>query len=775
MKIINCSISALTLLALTVIQSLAQSSYTPYTFTTLAGGGGFISPEQPGTVVRFNLFAGIALDDSGNLFVADTFSHAIRKLTPAGTNWVVTTLAGLPGTSGSADGTGSDARFFLPYDLTVDRAGNIYVTGDAQTIRKVTPEGVVTTIAGLADSPGSANGVGSAARFNLPTGVAVDSAGNVYVADYENHTIRKLSPVGTNWAVTTIAGLAGNFGSANGTNQAARFRGPHGLTIDGAGNLYVPDAGNHAIRKVTPVGTNWVVTTLAGRAGVFGSADGTNSAAQFNWPHGVSIDGAGTLYVADAVNNTIRQVTPIETNWVVTTLAGLALNPGSADGMGSLARFNGPYNLEVDSAGTVYVADTHNTMLRKMTLAGTNWMVTTIAGVGGNYGSTDGAANTALFNGPAAVTVDSAGNTYVADQINQTIRKVTLAGEVTTLAGLAGYAGSANGTNSAARFWLPSGIAADSAGNVYVADTDNGTIRKVTAVGTNWVVTTLAGLAGNFGSTDGTGSAARFASPSGLAVDSAGNIYVADSWNHTIRRVSPTGSVTPRAGLAENPGSADGIGSAARFNFPSGVAVDSATNIYVADTWNRTIRKVTPARVVTTIAGQIGSAGSADGIGNVARFNYPSGIAVDSAGNVYVADAYNNTIRKLTPIGTNWVVTTLGGMPGFYGTADGTGSAARFSNPNGVAVDSDGNLYVADFYFNTIRKGFPAPMILNAGFNLDQFRFELTGPTGHLVVIEASTDLVSWLPLWTNTFAGPLTFSDPQSGASKRFYRTHLP
>jgi hypothetical protein len=195
----------------------------------------------------------------------------------------------------------------------------------------------------------------------------------------------------------------------------------------------------------------------------------------------------------------------------------------------------------------------------------------------------------------------------------------------------------------------------------------------------------------------------------------------------------------------------------------------------VADTWNHTIRKITPTRVVTTIAGQAGSSGSADGIGNTARFNYPSSIAVASAGNIYVADTYNNTIRKLTPIGTNWVVTTLGGMPGFYGTADGTGSTARFSNPNGVAMDSAGNLYVADYYFNTIRKGFPAPMILNAGFSLRQFSFNLSGPTGRSVVVEASSNLASWLPLWTNTFAGTLNFSDPTSGvSSKRFYRARV-
>ena len=162
-----------------------------------------------------------------------------------------------------------------------------------------------------------------------------------------------------------------------------------------------------------------------------------------------------------------------------------------------------------------------------------------------------------------------------------------------------------------------------------------------------------------------------------------------------------------------------------------------------------------------------------DGTGTAARFYAPTGVAVDSADNVYVADTYNNTIRKVTPAR---VVTTLGGMPGNFGTANGTGSAARFSNPAGLAVDGDGNIYVADFYFNTIRKGFPPPMILNAGFSLGQFSFNLSGPTGRSVVVEASSDLASWLPLWTNTFAGILNFSDPASGvSSNRFYRAHTP
>jgi sugar lactone lactonase YvrE len=757
MKIINYAISALALLVLTVIQMLAQTTYEPYTFTTLAGGGGFNSPDQPGTAARFDIINGLAADSAGNIYVADTFNHAIRKVTP---NGVVTILAGLPGTFGSADGTGSDARFYYPAKVAVDSTGNVYVTDDQNsTIRKVTPEGVVTTLAGLAGHPGSANGTNSTARFNSPDGVAVDGAGNLYVAEPGNSTIRKLTPVGTNWVVTTIAGLAGVTGSANGTNSAARFSFPQGLAIDDAGNLYVADSDNYTVRKVAPIGTNWVVTTIAGRAGTFGNVDGTNSAARFNGSAGLAVDGATNIYVADTDGHVIRQVTPIGTNWVVTTLAGSAGNPGSVDGTGNEARFNAPYGVAADRAGNIYVTDTFNNVIRKLALVGTNWTVTTLAGLGGNHGSTEGSGSNARFNGPSSVAVDNAGNVYVADQINHTVRKVTSAGEATTLAGLAGYAGSQNGTGTVARFNRPEGVAVDGAGNVYVGEYFNGTLRKVTSAG---VVTTLA---------------AGLGSPYGVAVDGATNIYVADSEGYTIRKVTRFGSVTTLAGSVGLSGNLDGIGGAARFNYPTGVAVDGATNIYVADTWNHSIRKVTPARVVTTIAGQAGSSGSADGMANEARFNHPSGIAVDLTGNLYVADAYNNTIRKLTQSGTNWVVTTLGGMAGQLGTGDGAGSVARFSNPNAVAVDSTGNIYVADFYFSTIRKGYPPPMFRNSEINLGQFRSTLTGPPGQSVVVEASSDLLTWLPIRTNTFgAGALNFSDPQNGVSlNRFYRTRLP
>jgi hypothetical protein len=489
------------------------------------------------------------------------------------------------------------------------------------------------------------------------------------------------------------------------------------VAVDAAGNVYVADTNNNTIRKITPAG---VVTTLAGLAGSSGSDDGTGSDARFDGPFGVAVDGADNVYVADTFNDTIRKITPAG---VVTTLAGLAGSSGSDDGTGSDARFDFPNGVAVDSAGNVYVADTSNNTIRKITAAG---VVTTLAGLAGSNGSDDGTGSDARFVLPFAVAVDSAGNVYVADTYNYTIRKITPVGVVTTLAGLVSSIGSADGTGSDARFNSPSGPAVDGAGNVYVADTYNHTIRKITPAG---VVTTLAGQALSSGSADGTGGDARFDFPLGLAVDGAGNVYVADTNNNTIRKITPAGVVTTLAGLAGSTGGANGTGSAARFNDPSGVAVDGAGNVYVADTGNNTIRKITAARVVTTLAGLAGSTGGANGTGSAARFNSPSGVAVDSAGNVYVVDTGNNTIRKITAAG---VVTTLAGLAGSSGSADGTRSAARFDSPSGVAVDGAGNVYVADSLNNTIRVGLPAsPSITAVG---QRFVYQITA---------SATDLLS--------------------------------
>ena len=431
------------------------------------------------------------------------------------------------------------------------------------------------------------------------------------------------------------------------------------------------------------------------------------------------------------------------------------------------------------------------------------YTITTITGMAGIAGSADGINDAAGFNWPIALTMDSAGNLYVADSQNHTIRKVAPEGTnwvVTTLAGTAGLAGSADGANSDAGFNTPIGVAVDRAGILYVADSGNDTIRKMTPVGSDWVVTTLAGMAGMAGSADGTNDTARFSfsngNNGGLTVDSSTNLFVADWGNHTIRKVMPVGTnwvVTTLAGKAGAAGSANGTNRASRFNGPMGVAVDGIGNVYVADQMNYTIRKVTPVGtnwVVTTLAGMAGFYGSADGTSTGARFCWPVSVTVDGAGNLYVADALNNSLRKVTPVGTHWVVTTLAGKAGVVGCADGTGSGAGFDLGHfdssvgyfggGVAVDSAGNLYVADVFNNVIRKGFRPLAITSAGatfgFNGGKYGFRLTGPAGQAVVVDASTDLLNWAPVWTNTFmVNPLQFSDPDSGVyPHRFYRAQI-
>jgi sugar lactone lactonase YvrE len=669
------------LLSLAAVSALAQPAGSSFVFTHLAGPlGGLGSTDGLGSAARFNTPDGVAVDRTGNVYVVDSANNTIRKITPGG---LVTTFAGTPGAKGSADGIGAAARFNDPHGIAVDIAGFIYVADSGNsTIRKISPGGVVTTLAGTPGGQGSADGLGAAGWFWYPRAVAVDNAGTLYVAD--NSTIRKVTSTGL---VSTLAGKPGPWGSADGTGPDAQFAYPSGIAVDGTGIVYIADTGNNRIRRITPDG---VVTTLK-------DSYANTLAIFFYNPVGITVDGSGNLLIAVQYSNIILKLTP---DGVSTIVAGSSTWPySSVDGTGTDARFYYPRGLALDATGVLYVADSNNYTIRKITPLG---VVTTLAGLAGGSGNKDATGADARFYEPGGVAVDSTGNVYVADTNNQAIRKITPAGVVTTLAGsnIITYPGGADGIGADARFYYPNGVAADKADNLYVADTYDNAIRQISQSG---FVNTLAGTLSwfNWGSTDGTGSAARFRFPDRVAVDGAGYLYVADSGNNTVRKISPGGVVTTLAGTAGISGSADGTGGNAQFSDPSGVAVDNAGNVYVTDTNTSIIRKITRAGAVTTLAGMPGVTGADDGTGTAARFNHPQDVAVDGTGNLYVADSGNNTIRMITPAG---VVTTIGGTPGVVGCEDGIGAAARFNYPIGVAFDSAGNLYVVDSNNNAVRK-----------------------------------------------------------------------
>jgi len=644
-----------------------------------SGGPGYF--DGTGTQVRFASPSGVAVIGTG-LFVADTANHVIRKIDTA--TGAVTTLAGSFGISGSADGTGGASRFHSPAGIAAVGI-TLYVcdTGN-HTLRKiVSTSGVVTTLAGTPGTAGAVDNVAGPGNvlFSSPRGIATDLPGTtLFVADTGNHKIRKV--VASNGATTTYAG-SGVPGADNGVGTGASFSSPEGVASLGS-DIYVADTGSHTIRKIVPSGAVGDVTTFAGAAGNPDFVDNaTGLLARFFSPASLAAVGSD-LYVADTRNQVLRK---IDATGFVTTLAGGALAVGSTDGAGAAARFNGPKGIGTDGA-SFFVADTQNHSIRKTTIGGS---VTTVAGNPPQAGTIDGAGTAARFLAPAGAAVVG-DNVFVADTGNHTIRKVTSAGAVTTLAGNPGVSGIQNGTGTSALFTNPQGIA--SAGtDLYVADSGNHAIRKVTSAG---AVTTFAGsTTGLPGFVDGTGTAAQFNTPKGIATDGS-SLFVADTGNHAIRKIDfATGSVTTLAGT----GTAGSANSPAQFNSPEGIAV-IGTSVYVADTGNHAIRKVAnPSGATSTFAGTSGSSGFADGSGTSALFSSPRGIA--AVGSVlYLADTGNHTVRRLSNAAS---VTTFVGTSAAATTRDGDAPQALLNAPVGI-TGVQGTIFFTDVNENIVRK-----------------------------------------------------------------------
>jgi len=658
--------------------------------STLAGRSTGLPAFSDGTGTNTKFFypEGITYDGQGNLYICDTRNSVIRKIVIA--TRAVTTIAGLAATAGSTDATGPAARFNRPARL-IYVGGNLYICDtDNHTIRKlVVATGEVTTIAGLAGSSGSTDATGSVARFYFPKGIAYDGSGNLYICDTGNYTIRKL--VISTGAVTTISGLAGTQGSTDAIGLNARFSEPTDITYDGSANLYICDFKRTSIRysnirKLT-IATG-EVSTFAGSSTTYGSSDGIGSAASFFLPVGITYDGLGNLYVCDY--NTIRII--VISSGAVTTLAGGVY--GANTDISVLGQ------VVYDGLGNLYICDYDNWSIKKFTISVRE--VITFAGSDRGGGYLNGIGGKAVFQNVYRIVYDGLGNLYITEA-NNIIRKLVISsGAVTTIAGLAGSSGSTDGNGETATFYEPLGITYDGQGNLFICDSQNHTIRKV--VISSGAVTTIAGLAGSSGSDDGIGSVARFNLPNGITCDGQGNLFICDRLNDAIRKlVISTGAVTTIAGLSGNPGSADGIGTNARFKGPNEIVYDGQGNLFISDTSNHTIRKlVISSGAVTTIAGLAGSSGSADGIGSNARFLFQIGITCDGQGNLFICDYQNRTIRKLV-IATQ-TVTTIAGLAGSQNYIDGAGSDARFAGPDGITYDGNGNLYVCDRPTYTIRK-----------------------------------------------------------------------
>lgn len=652
----------------------------PYVFSTMAGSSSQGYADGKMHEARFALPQFIAVGPGGHLYIADYGNSVIRKVAPDGT---VTTVAGTPGVAVHKDGAIAEALFATPIGIAVDASGNIYVSDSGSAVRVISTTGSVYTLAGAMHEYGNVDASQLEARFGDARGLAVDSAGNIYVADMGNCTVRRVSRTGV---VTTIAGVAGKAGHVDGPGATAEFRAPYAVAVDKSGNVYVADWDDATIRKID---VNRNVTTVVGQGSNPGSADGQGVSARIDTPTALAVDATGNLYITDGMAAQVRKFST--TGWV-SALAGGAYDFGHLDGTGTAARFNFPMGIAVDTSGNVYVSDSENGAIRKITATG---VVTTLAGMSDRTGE-DGVRTAARFFSPLLLTSDAAGNMYITERENHTVRKLTPDGTVTTVAGAAGIRGSVDGTVATARFNAPTGIAVDSAGNLYVADSENHTIRKITATG---IVGTFAGKAGSSGHDDGTNADARFWYPGGMVIDPEGNLILADTGNHALRKITPAGTVTTLAGRAGLSGYVDGDSSQARFNFPYSVALDAQRNLYISE-GNQVIRKLSPDGVVSTVAGKAGQSGDADGIGSDARFYEPAGITVAPNGNLFVSDTGNDLIRMVTPAGA---VTTVGGS-GYRGSSDGIEAAAEFSRPTGIISDSAGNLYIADRFNGTIRK-----------------------------------------------------------------------
>jgi len=747
---------------------------------TAAGTDWYYSSVQaPAQQVPMGYVYGLGSDPKGNIYVTDMGNRTVWRLDRSGT---MTRILGdgMFGQYAGDNGPALNAATECPSGVTADAAGNVYVTDICiDSIRRVSPDGIVTRIAGTLNTGFSGDG-GPAVRadINTATGITVDAAGNIYFIDSDNKRIRRISTAGI---VTTIAGTGteGYSGDGGAATSAQLSFGPpyhHGIVVDPSGNILFTDSGNHRVRIISPSG---VIATFAGN-GNYGSAGdgGLATSASLKYPAALAIDTQGSVYVADGEAGNVRKITK---DGIIHAFAGNGQAGNRGDGGSALAAAIGVVaGLAADSEGNIYLVNYNDGIVRAVTPGGT------ISAVAGNgrlaFGGDGGPAFYANLCQPSGVALDRAGNLYIADQCNHRVRKVGTDGTIHTFAGTGepAYDGDGGPAIQAALYY-PQALAFDSAGNLFIADWGNCRIRKVAPSGV------IATVAGNGSCTDsgdgGPAAAAGMGTPSAVMVDGAGNLFITLDGSNRIRKVDTRGIISTVAGTGTAGFSGDGGPAAqAQISEPNGIAADADGNLYFTDTGNNRVREISTAGIVTTIAGNGAAGPSGDGSpATAASITAPYGIVLDGSGNIYVSGYLDQTVRLISK-GT---ITTIAGMPHNGGCClDGAPAIwAIFSYPAGLALDSTGSLYIADLGNDRVRQILSHPVTMRVdqaslGFSgqsggapppsqkvrvdgsVDGLRFVVTvdygsGPSGWLAVGPTPGDSPLAVPLLLDVLANP--------------------
>jgi len=855
--------------------------------TTVAGTGSssFAGDGGAANLAKIYSPSGVALDAGGNYYIADTGNNRIRKVD---TNGLITTVAGNGTASYGGDGAAAtNASLYSPRAVAVDNLGNLYIADTSNNrIRKVDSTGLITTLAGT-NSSGFAGdgGLATSAILNQPWGVAVDGVGNIFIGDYGNNRIRRID---TSGVITTIAGTNGSgFLGDGGAATKAQLFSPRGVAVDNYGYILIADAANNRIRQVDPAG---IITTVAGNGLTSFSGDGgvpTN--ASLAAPYGVAWESAGSLLIADNSHSRIRRVTlgrvpglplnSVTTNnagnyqVIVTSPAGsvtssvvaltvvsvpsivtqpqsLIASNGTAANVSVTASGTGPLGYQwyqnnvpvtggtnagltlpavsAAQAGNYYCIVTNNygtAMSSQVTLtvlvppsiitqptnqalvsgnnttfsvavAGTgpftyqwqlngtnlpnqNNIITRVAGVStqSGFGGDGGWATNATLSSVSGVRLDFAGNVIIADQRNNRVRRVDTNGILTTIAGIGpnGSSGSFAGDGGAATnanlnmfaVNTPSGVALDATGNLYIADTSNNRIRRVD---TNGIISTIAGTnSSGYSGDGGLAVVAKLSAPAGVAVDAAGNVFFADAGNNRIRKVGLNGIISTVAGTNVAGYFGDlGPATNAKLSSPYGIALDTNGNLFIADKGNQRIRKVDSNGIISTLAGT-GTAGYGgdNSFATNALLNQPYGVAVGPYGEILIADYGNNRVRLVTVDGM--ISTVAGTGASGYSGDGGSATNAALNNPTSIGTDQYGNVYVGGSLYSTVRKinlgRSPLLTLPNLGpTNVGSYDVMVTSPYGSVTSSNALLVLV-----YPPSITRPPAFTRVQLGASATF------